>query len=148
LQGLKAQWASVRKFAIANPDHAPYGRAAQQALQALGLWDMVAPKLVLGDNIAQTTQFVTTGAAQAGITALPLALAPQVHALSTHVALPATLHQPLRQRTVLLHKASPQAAQLFAYLQSAAARRVLQQYGFVQENSVLPNEIGRKQLSN
>jgi molybdate transport system substrate-binding protein len=70
LKGLQAQWPQVRKFAIANPEHAPYGRAAREALQQLGLWELVLPKLVLGENISQATQFVATGAAQAGITAL------------------------------------------------------------------------------
>lgn len=130
LQGLHAQWHTVRKFAIANPEHAPYGRAAQQALQALGLWESVKPKLVLGENIAQATQFVTTGAAQAGITALPLARAPEVAALSRHLALPTHLHAPLTQRMVLLKNDTPAAAQLFSYLQSEAARKVFARFGF------------------
>ena len=130
LQGLQAQWHTVRKFAIANPEHAPYGRAAQQALQALGLWERAKPKLVLGENIAQATQFVTTGAAQAGISALSLARAPEVAAQSKHLALPSHLHAPLTQRMVLLKNAAPAAGQLFAYLQSEAARRVLQGFGF------------------
>ena len=75
---LANQLKTVRKFAIANPEHAPYGRAAKEALQNLGLWEQLSPKLVLGDNISQATQFVTSGAAQAGITALSFALAPEV----------------------------------------------------------------------
>ena len=130
LQGLQAQWHTVRKFAIANPEHAPYGRAAQQALQALGLWERVKPKLVLGENIAQTTQFVTTGAAQVGISALSLARAPEVAAQSKHIALPSHLHAPLTQRMVLLKNATPAAAQLFSYLQSEAARKVFARFGF------------------
>ncbi len=130
LRGVQAQWQMVHKFAIANPEHAPYGRAAQQTLQALGLWESVRPKLVLGENIAQTTQFVTTGAAQVGITALPLARAPEVAALSRHIALPAHLHAPLMQRMVLLKTASPAAAQWLTYLQSAAAKQVFQRFGF------------------
>jgi molybdate transport system substrate-binding protein len=132
LHGLKAQWSGVRKFAIANPDHAPYGRAAQQALQTLGLWDMVQPKLVLGENIAQATQFVTTGAAQAGITALPLASAPEVATMSRHISLSTHLHAPLRQRMVLLKNASPQATQFFSFMQSDAARKTLQSFGFTE----------------
>ena len=121
LLGLRAQWASVRKFAIANPEHAPYGRAAQQALTALGMWDTVQPKLVLGENIAQASLFVTSGAAQAGISALSLAAAPELAAVSEHIALPERLHAPLRQRMLLLKTASPSAQQLFDYLQSAGA---------------------------
>jgi molybdate transport system substrate-binding protein len=130
LKGVQAQWPQVNKFAIANPEHAPYGRAAQQALQTLGLWDSVKPKLVLGENIAQATQFVTTGAAQVGITALPLARASEVAEVSRHIALPAHLHAPLMQRMVLLKNANPAAAQWVAYLQSAAAKPVFQRFGF------------------
>lgn len=130
LQGLKAQWPQVSKFAIANPEHAPYGRAAREALQKLGLWELVQPKLVLGENIAQATQFVVTGAAQAGITALSLAIAPELARVGRHVALSETLHAPLRQRMVLLKSASPAVLALYAYLQGAAARQVLRAFGF------------------
>jgi molybdate transport system substrate-binding protein len=130
LQGLQAQWAQVSKFAIANPEHAPYGRAAREALQKLGLWEMVQAKLVLGENIAQATQFVVTGAAQAGITALSLALAPELARSGRHVALSETLHAPLRQRMVLLKSAGPAATALYEYLQGDAAREMLRAYGF------------------
>jgi molybdate transport system substrate-binding protein len=121
---------SIAKLAIAQPEHAPYGRAAQQALTALGLWSSVQARLVMGDNIAQATQFVTTGAAQAGLTALSLAVAPEVAASTRHVQVPAHLHAALRQRMVLLKNARPQAKQLLDYLQTAAVRQRLQQLGF------------------
>ena len=127
---LADQLSSVRKFAIANPEHAPYGRAAKEALQNLGLWDQLSPKLVLGDNISQTTQFVTSGAAQAGVTALSLALAPEIAALSRHWLIPAELHAPLRQRMVRLKSAQPGAKALLDYLQSPPAREILAKYGF------------------
>ena len=130
LRGLKAQWRQVSKFAIGNPEHAPYGRAAMQALQKLGLWELVVPKLVLGENISQATQFVSSGAAQAGITALSLALAPEVAKSGRHIAIPASLHAPLRQRMVLLKSATPAAQALFAYLQGAGAREIFARYGF------------------
>ena len=130
LRGLMAQWSSVSKFAIANPEHAPYGRAAQQALQQLGLWERVQAKLVIGENISQATQFVATGAAQAGITALSLALAQQLAALGEYVLLPERLHAPLRQRMVLLQAASPGAQAFYDFLQTAPAKRVLARYGF------------------
>jgi molybdate transport system substrate-binding protein len=120
----------VKHFAIANPQHAPYGRAARQALERLALWEMARPKLVLGENIAQATQFVTSGAAQAGITALSLALAPEVARLSRHLVLPAHLHEPLRQRMVLLKGARPGARDFYDFLQGPAARRVFERYGF------------------
>lgn len=130
LAGLRAGWRHVSKFAIANPEHAPYGRAAREALQQLGLWELVQPKLVLGENIAQATQFVATGAAQAGITALALALAPEVARQGRHVLLDAQLHAPLRQRMVLIGQPSAPALQLYAFLQGARARELLRRYGF------------------
>lgn len=130
LRGLQAGWQQITRFAIANPEHAPYGRAAREALQQLGVWEQVKPKLVLGENIAQATQFVSTGAAQAGITALSLALAPEVARLGRHIALPERLHAPLRQRMVLTRNAGPAAVQLYDYLQSPAARAVFVRYGF------------------
>jgi len=130
LSGLRDAWAQVKHFAIANPQHAPYGRAARQALERLGLWEMARPKLVLGENIAQATQFVTSGAAQAGITALSLALAPEVAGVSRHLLLPAHLHEPLRQRMVLLKGARPGAQDFYEFLQGPAARQVFERYGF------------------
>jgi molybdate transport system substrate-binding protein len=130
LRGLGEALPAVRHFAIANPEHAPYGRAARQALERLGLWQRVQPKLVIGENIAQATQFVTSGAAQAGITAVSLAVAPQVARLTRSLTLPADLHAPLRQRMVLLRSAGPPAADFYRFLQTPAARTVLQRYGF------------------
>ncbi len=130
LRGLRAGWAGVDKFAIANPELAPYGRAAREALEALGLWTLVQPRLVLGENIAQATQFVATGAAQAGITSLSLALAPELAALGRHIALPTTLHAPIRQRMVLLRNAPAAAARLYDYLLSPEAAVVFRRFGF------------------
>jgi molybdate transport system substrate-binding protein len=122
---------TVRKFAIANPEHTPYGRAAKEALQSLGLWEQLQSKIVLGDNIDQATQFVTSGAAQAGITALSLALAPEVAAQSgPYWLLPASLHNPLKQRMVILKSAHPTAKALFDFLQTSAAKEVFARYGF------------------
>lgn len=131
LKGLRATWNDVRKFAIANPEHAPYGRAAEQALRALKLWEFVQPKLVLGENIAQTAQFVTTRSAEAGIIALSLALAPELARQGDHVLLPETLHNPLRQRMVLTRRAGETAAMFYAYLQQPPARAILKNYGFM-----------------
>ena len=129
--GLAKQLQTVRKFAIANPEHAPYGRAAKEALQNLGLWEQLSPKLVLGDNISQATQFVTSGAAQAGITALSLALAQDVATQSgAFWIIPEGLHAPLKQRMVLLKNAQPGAKALFDYLQTPAAKAMLAKYGF------------------
>jgi molybdate transport system substrate-binding protein len=129
---LAKQLQTVRKFAIANPEHAPYGRAAKEALQNLGLWEQLQPKLVLGDNISQATQFVTSGAAQAGITALSLALAQDVAMQSgAFWIIPANLHSPLKQRMVMLKSAQPGAKALFEYLQTPAAKSIFAKYGFI-----------------
>jgi molybdate transport system substrate-binding protein len=130
LRGLRDSWARIQHFAIANPEHAPYGRAAQQVLQHLGMWQAAQPKLVLGENISQATQFVTSGAAQAGISALSLALAPDVAKRARHLVLPADLHEPLRQRMVLLRSSRPHALRFYQFLQSAAAQLILRRYGF------------------
>lgn len=130
LRGLHQAGAAIRHFAIASPEHAPYGRAAREALERLGLWQWARPRLVLGENIAQATQFVTSGAAQAGITAVSLALAPEVARLARHLVLPDSLHSPLRQRMVLLKSAGPPARDFYDFLQSPAARAVLRRYGF------------------
>ena len=120
----------VTRFAIANPAHAPYGRAAEAALRARGLWEPVQSRLVLGENVAQAAQFATTGDAVGGLIAHAIALAPAVRARGTFALIPADLHPPLRQRMVLLKKAGPTAARFYAYLQSPAARRLLGRYGF------------------
>ena len=130
LRGLKTHWNQITRFAIANPAHAPYGRAAAEALQKLGLWEQVQTRLVLGENISQATQFVSTGAAQAGITALSLAMAPEIAAQGRHVVLPASLHAPLRQRMVLTKQAGPAARALYDHLRSPRAQETLQKYGF------------------
>ena len=91
---------------------------------------MARAKLVLGENIAQATQFVTSGAAQAGITALSLALAPEVGRLARHIVLPAHLHEPLRQRMVLLKGARPGAEEFYSFLRGPAARQVFERFGF------------------
>jgi len=120
----------LRKLAIANPGHAPYGRAAVEALQHAGLWEAIQPRLVMGENIAQTTQFATSGSAQGGIISLSLALTPQVKSAGTFALIPADWHQPLRQRAVLLKGASTTARAFYDFLQTPEARTVFKRYGF------------------
>jgi len=122
---------AVRRFAIANPEHAPYGRAAEQALRKLGLWDALQGKLVLGENVSQAAQFATSGSTQGGIFAYSLALAPGVAQQGQYVLLPEDLHAPLRQRMVLVKGAGETARTFYAYLQQPVARKILTQYGFV-----------------
>jgi len=121
----------VPRFAIANPEHAPYGRAAEQALRKHGLWDTLRPALVLGENVSQAAQFATTGNAVGGIIAYSLALAPAMHDRGAHFLIPVGDHDPLRQRMVLLERSGPIAEQFYRYLQQPAARSTLAQSGFV-----------------
>jgi len=120
----------LKAFAIANPAHAPYGRAARQALTKAGLWNTIGDRLVLGENATQTAQFATSGSAQGGIIPLSLATVPAVSALGTFALLPETWHDPLRQRMVLLRGADEVARRFYAFLQGDAARSILRRYGF------------------
>lgn len=132
LQGLKESWAGVRRFAIANPLLAPYGKAAREALEAVGLWVAAQPKLVLGENVAQAAQFVSTGSAEAGLTALSLLMGRANAPWRGHVAVDSALHAPLRQRMVLRRQAGPAASAFYEYLQAPPARAVLRRHGFDQ----------------
>ncbi|MDP6407183.1 MAG: molybdate ABC transporter substrate-binding protein [Alphaproteobacteria bacterium] len=121
---------TIRRFAIANPVHAPYGRAARQALRRAGLWQRLRPTLVYGENVAQAAQFASSGSAEGGIIPLSLALLPALKARGRFVLIPADHHQAIRQRMVLLRGASPAAGRLYDYLQGNAARQVLARHGF------------------
>lgn len=121
----------VMRFAIANPEHAPYGRRAEEALRHAGLWQAVQPKLVFGENVSQAAQFATSANAQGGIIAYSLALAPRVAALGAYALIAETWHSPLRQRMVLLREAGAVAEQFYEFIQHAGAREVLRRYGFV-----------------
>ena len=125
----------VRKFAIANPEHAPYGARAVEALTTAGLWEAVKGKLVLGENVSQAAQFAASGSAQGGIIAYSLALAPDLSRLGTFALIPAHWHEPLRQRMVLLKTAGETAKLFYAYMRTPAARRIMNRYGFT-----LPSE--------
>lgn len=123
---------ALGRIAIANPRHAPYGKRAEEALRAAGVWDAVQPRLVQGENIAQTAQFVQTGNATVGIIALSLALNPALAGQGGYHLIDAVLHAPLEQGFILTRKAEGKAlATAFAdYIGSAAARAVLVRYGF------------------
>ncbi len=121
----------VSRLAIANPEHAPYGRRAREALEKAGLWASLEPRLVLGENVSQALQFATTGGADGGIVALSLVKAPGLAAAGRWALLPETLHGPLRQRMVLTRKAGPEAQAFHAWLKGPEARAVLARYGFV-----------------
>jgi molybdate transport system substrate-binding protein len=121
----------IQRFAIANPEHAPYGRAAEQALKGQGLWDAIKPKLVLGENVSQAAQFASAGSAQGGIFAYSLALAPAVGSLGSYALIPSDWHAPLRQRMVLMKGAGEAAHTFYRFVQSPAARVIFRRYGFV-----------------
>lgn len=121
----------IRRIAIANPEHAPYGRAAERALRAAGLWERIRPHLVLGENVAQAAQFALAGGSQGGIVAYSLVLAPAMAGRGAHQLLPDSLHEPLRQRMVLTRRAGAVAEEFYAYMQGPAAREIMRRYGFV-----------------
>lgn len=133
LESLRAALAAgaITHFAIANPDHAPYGVRAMEALQHAGLWEAVQPRLVLGENVSQAAQFATSGDAQGGIIAYSLALSKEVSALGEYELIPADWHEPLNQRMVLLKSAGPVAEEFYAYIAAPAARAIMKKYGFV-----------------
>jgi molybdate transport system substrate-binding protein len=123
---------SVQKIAIANPQHAPYGRAAQQALQNAGVYDAVKDRLVLGENISQAAQFVESGNADAGIIALSLALSPGLKEKGRFSRIPETLYAPIEQGVVLVRTSkNPRGAQAFLdYIKTPATAALLERYGF------------------
>jgi molybdate transport system substrate-binding protein len=122
----------VRKIAIANPEHAPYGRAAVAALRHENLYDKVSPKFVLGENISQAASFVVSGNADAGIIALSLALAPSAKVKGTYFEIPADDYPAIQQAAVVL-KSSPNkeiARQFLTFLKTPAIQDLLRGYGF------------------
>jgi len=122
----------VHKIAIANPDHAPYGRAALAALQHEQIYEKVRDKLILGENISQAASFVTSGSADAGIVAFSLALAPSMKEQGRYVQIPSEDYPPIRQAAAIL-KSSPQrsvARQFLDYVKTPAMIELLKTYGF------------------
>ena len=119
----------IKHIAIANPEHAPYGVAAMQALQAAGVWERIQPKLVLGENVRQALQYVQTGNAEAGIVALSVANVPEI----TWTLLAASLHNPLNQAlAVVASSPEPDRAREFAaFINGDVGRPIMRQYGFI-----------------
>ncbi len=119
----------ITRFAIANPEHAPHGKRAEEALRHAGLWDRIKDHLVLGENVSQTAELVTAGGAQGGIIAYSLALSPSVSKLGRYALIPDAWHQPLKQRMVLIKGANETTQAFYRYLQQPAARDILRRYG-------------------
>lgn len=134
----------ITHIAIANPKHAPYGKRAEEALRASGLWEKIEPKLVYGENIAHAAQFVQTGNAQVGIIALALAMNQELAGKGGYWLVPDTLHRPLEQGYIITKRAAGNAlAKRFAdYMGSPPARAVLLKSGFM-----LPADSGKHLLT-
>lgn len=129
--GLRALEGAGR-IAIPNPRHAPYGRAAEAAMRRAGVWDRVRGRLVLGENVSQAAQFVQSGAADAGLVAKSLAVAPALRASGRFWEVPEQMHPPLTQAGLILPWAASRegAARLRDYLLSNEGREILSAYGF------------------
>lgn len=122
----------IRRLAIAQPAHAPYGLRAREAMESAGVWEEVRPKLVFGENIAHTAQMVDSGAADAGIIALSLAEFPRL-AQHPHHLIDDALHKPLTQGFVVTERgADNEAVMAFArFMETDAAHEIMERYGFV-----------------
>jgi molybdate transport system substrate-binding protein len=120
----------TNKIAIAKPDMAPYGKAAIDFLNALGLYESAKNKIVFGENISSATMFVTSGSAGIGLTAYSLAKSKEVMQIADHLLIPENLHEPIKQRMVLLKSPPKPIVDFYAHLQSAKARDVLKAHGY------------------
>ena len=123
---------TVKKIAIANPKHAPYGRAAVAAMDYFKVYDQVKDKLILGENISQTAQFIESGACDIGIIALSLAIAPAMKAAGQYWEIPVTAHSPLEQGAVILKQSkNPEAARQFLeFIKGPQGQEIMKRYGF------------------
>jgi molybdate transport system substrate-binding protein len=122
----------VRRIAIANPAHAPYGRAAVDALRRAGVYDAVADKLVLGENISQAAQFVESGNAQVGLLALSIALSPAMAGAGRFAPLDPVLYAPIEQAAVIIRRSRNQAAAraFLAFVRRPEIVELLRRSGF------------------
>src|SRR6267378_2905681 len=123
---------SIKKIAIANPQHAPYGQAAVAAMKKEEVYDKVADKFVLGENISQTASFVVSGSADVGIVALSLALSPNMKDKGRYAEVPAGEYPPIEQACVILasSKNKDTARQFLSFVKTAAVADLLAGYGF------------------
>ena len=123
---------SVKKIAVANPQHAPYGKAAVAAMQKEGVYDKVKEKFVLGENISQTASFIMSGSTDVGIVALSLAISPNMKDLGRYAEIPAGDYPPIEQACVILSssKNKETARQFLAFIKTAAVADTLRRFGF------------------
>jgi molybdate transport system substrate-binding protein len=123
----------IKRIAIANPQHAPYGKRAEETLKFYGIYDQVKAKLVFGENISQASQYVYSGAAEAGIIALSLALSPPMRRQNgKYFVIPEESHEPLKQAFVLLTSgaSSEGMAEFYKFLKTERVRGIFKHYGF------------------
>jgi molybdate transport system substrate-binding protein len=132
---------SLGKISIANPRHAPYGRAAVAALEKAGVYEKISDKLVLGENISQAAQFVESGNTQAGIIALSLAISPAMKDKGRYFMIPTTDYPPIEQAAIILKSSNKKeiAAAFLAYLKGPEGAELMKRYGFT-----LPEPTGKK----
>ena len=130
--GAALQADDFQHLAIANPDLAPYGVAARQTLQSLGLWDKLSPKIVMGENIGQAHSMVATGNAELGFVALSAVLNPKKPSEGSHWVVPQDMFKPIRQDAILLNAGSGKAAAIafLDFLKSPEAHAVIVTYGY------------------
>jgi len=124
---------AVKKIAIANPKHAPYGRAAVAAMQHFKVYDEAKDRLVLGENISQAAQFIESGACDVGVIALSLALAPTMKAAGTYWEIPSDAHPPLEQGAAILKSSKQQetAKQFVEFMRGTQGQEIMKRYGFM-----------------
>lgn len=127
---------AIKKVAIANPKHAPYGRAAVAAMEHYKVYDQIKERLVLGENISQAAQFIESGACDIGIIALSLALAPTMKSKGMYWEIPEAAHPALEQGVVILKSSNQQEAakQFVAFIQGQPGREIMMRYGFTLPN--------------
>ena len=123
---------TIKKIAIANPKHAPYGRAAVAAMEHAQVYADVKDRLVLGENISQAAQFIESGACDVGIIALSLALAPAMKSAGSYWEIPAEAHPPLEQGAVVMKQSKHQelARSFLGFLQGPQGQEIMTRYGF------------------
>lgn len=122
----------LKRLSIANPKTAPYGFAARQVMERLGVWSQLESRLVMGGNVAQALQFVSTGNAQAGFIARPMVTEGEEHDSACIWNVPADMHSPLKQKMVLLNKAKNKASAwvFFRFMHSDEARKIIKAEGY------------------
>lgn len=120
----------IERITMANPQHAPYGRAARESLQFLGLWHSLKAKMVFGESVTQSARFARTDSVHAALLPLGIIMHSPL-ANEPHWAVPADWHQPLHQQMILIKGASDEAKRLFAFMRGADAREVLSEFGFL-----------------